>query len=381
MTEKLYYKDQYMKEFTAKVLSCEEYKKYFKVVLDRTAFFPEGGGQPGDRGFIENSAVLDTQIENDVIYHICDKEVSGEVNCRLDWNFRFDNMQQHSGEQILTAVIHNAKGYENVGFHIGEEEVTVDFDGPLTKQELDELETKANEAIYENMPIDILWPTSEELKNYDYRSKKELTGQVRLVKIGNIDLCACCGTHITKTGEAGIVKVISCENYKGGVRLHIKCGLRALRDFREKNDNTHNVASQLWVKPNEIVSAVEELKKKNADEKYAFNALKTKYFSLLCENVTENLPAVFIDSGNTEDARILADILSEKIKIAYAFSGDDENGYKYAIISKSEDVRPYGKAINETLRGRGGGKPEVVMGSLNCKKIDIMGFFQKTLDI
>lgn len=375
MTEKLYYEDQYMRKFTANVISCEKEKNNYRVVLDRTAFFPEGGGQPGDRGILQNSEICvnvsDTQIENDVIYHICDKEISGNIEGILNWDFRFDNMQQHTGEQIFTGFVHNEKGYDNVGFHIGENEVTIDFNGPVTKEEIDAFEIMANNAIYRNIPVDIILPKTEELKNYDYRSKKELTGQVRLVKIGDIDLCACCGTHLKRTGEVGLIKVQWFENYKGGVRIHLKTGNRALRDFQQKTDSVNNISALLCAKTDEVTDAVEKLKEKNSKEKQAYNELKNKFYSLLCENVSDDLPLAFDDTNNSEDARILADMLAEKHKIAFAFSGTDETGYKYAVISRTEDVREIGKNLNKALNGRGGGRPEMIMGSAMCKKEEI----------
>lgn len=379
-TEKLYYQDQYMKEFDAKVISCEKDKKNFRVVLDKTAFFPEGGGQPGDRGELIGNCkvrVLDTQIENDVIYHICSGEISGDVHGVLNWEKRFDNMQQHTGEQVFTGFVHKAKGYDNVGFHIGEEEVTIDFNGPITKEEIDEFEDKANEAVYANIPVEIILPKTEELCNYDYRSKKELTGQVRLVKIGDVDLCACCGTHLKLTGEIGLIKVQWFENYKGGVRIHLKMGKRALKDVRDRTDSVNKICSILSATPANVVDTLEKYRERVAAEQYASSELKKKYFAVLVQNAGEDIPAVFEDSGISDNARMLADMLAEKKKIAYGFSGDDKRGYKYAIISRTENVTEEGKALNAALNGRGGGRNEMVLGSLNCKKEDIIAFLSK----
>lgn len=377
MTEKLYYKDQYIKEFTAKVISCEKKDKNYEVILDKSAFFPEGGGQPGDRGLIGEAKVLDTQEKNGEQIHICDKEVSGECECRLDWDNRFLNMQQHSGEHILSGFLHLMTGFDNVGFHMGENEMTVDFNGPVSKEQLAVVEKQTNDLIYKNTPIEILYPTTEELKNYEYRSKKELTGQVRLVKVESGDLCACCGTHVARTGEIGLVKIVSSMNYKQGVRLTIRAGQKALDDYIEKNESVAKISASLCAKTNEVYDAVEKLKEKLNESRIALNEAKKELFAVKCETVTEEIPFIIDGSGSADDARMLADKLADKLKIAYAFSGNDESGYKYAVCSRTEDVRSVGKELNTALNGRGGGKPEIIMGSLNTTSEEIKAYFKK----
>lgn len=371
MTERLYYENQYINEFEAEIISSAESKGKYEIILDKTAFFPEGGGQPGDRGFIGEARVIDTVERDGEIYHICDRAVSGKVKCKLDWDFRFLNMQQHTGEHIFSGILHQLTGFDNVGFHMGETEVTVDFNGVVTPEQLTEIEDRANDAIYRSIQVETLYPSRDELKNYDYRSKKEIEGQVRLVRIEGVDLCACCGTHTATTSEVGIVKATSCMNYKQGVRISLQIGKKALLDYREKNKRVAEISALLCKKTSEVTEGVEKLKEKNAELNYQLNEAVKKLLSLRCEGVTEDFPAVFDESGNAENARILADILKDKLNVAFAFSGNDETGYKYSVASKNTDVREISKNLNSALNGRGGGKPEMTMGSLSASREEI----------
>lgn len=225
MTEKLYDKDSHLKEFTGTVLSCKKTGEKYAVTLNRTAFFPEGGGQQSDRGYIGEAYISDVQIKNGEILHFADKPLSvGQAyDCKLDFDFRFRNMQNHSGEHIISGIIHRFYGFNNVGFHLGAE-MTMDFDGELTRQQLDEIEDLANKAVYENLPVKAYYPTDEELESLDYRSKLDLKENVRIVEIKGVDVCACCARHVKSTGEIGIIKILDFEKYKGGVRLIVKCG-------------------------------------------------------------------------------------------------------------------------------------------------------------
>lgn len=376
MTERIYDNNAYISEFKAEIISCEKSGKTFEVQLNKTAFFPEGGGQLGDKGKIGNANVLDTIERNGEIIHICDSEVSGEVNCELNWDLRFSNMQQHSGEHIFSGFTHKLTGFDNVGFHMGENEVTVDFNGYISPETLVEIEKLTNTAICENRKINIIYPTRDELKNYNYRSKKEIEGQVRLVEIEGADLCACCGTHVKLTGEVGLVKVISSMNYKQGVRITLRIGYKALEDYNEKNKSVLAISNSLKAKANEVYEAVEKLKDKLSETHNELNSIKKELFIAKCENVDEAKPYVFYSSSSADDARTLADMLADKLKIAYAFSGDDSNGYKYAIVSRTEDLRETGKALNAALNGRGGGKPECIMGTVNATKSEIEKYFE-----
>lgn len=364
MTEKLYYKDQYIKEFTAEILSCEKGERGFEVILDKTAFFPEGGGQPGDTGFIGGAEVIDTIESGDDVIHICTSEVSGQVECSLDFDKRFANMQQHTGEHIISGFIHAMTGFDNVGFHMGEHSITVDFNGVVTREQLEEAERLSNEAVYKNLPVKALYPTDEELADYDYRSKKEIKGQVRLTSIEGVDLCACCGTHVAYTGEIGIIKAVSMMNYKQGVRITLQIGRKAFEDYCEKNKNVLRISNLLKAKPEEVADAVERVQAQMQEQKFRYNQLKRNYYELVAEDCEGDKCCFFDDSGSADDARMLCDILADKAFVAAVFSGNDEIGYKYAVASRTYDVRKVAKELNSCCAGRGGGTPQMVQGSL-----------------
>lgn len=371
MALKLYYEDAYIKEFEAEVLSCKKGEKGFEIILDKTAFFPEGGGQPGDRGYIGDAEVKDTVEKDGEVVHICSGEAGGKVNCRLNWDFRFSNMQQHSGEHIFSGITHRKTGLDNVGFHMGQREVTVDFNGYISPETLDEIEDETNRVICENRKINILLPSPGELEKYDYRSKKEIEGQVRLVEIEGADLCACCGTHVKLTGETGPVKLINAENYKQGVRLTLKIGRFALEDYREKNRSVAGISAALCAKTDEVLPAVEKLKEKLNETRIELNNTKIRLIETRCESAGADFPAVIDGDGDSDSARIAADMLAEKFGTGFGFSGNDKDGYKYAVASRSGKAREIGAAINAALNGRGGGKPEMVMGSLKASKEEI----------
>ncbi len=377
MTQKLYYENQYIKDFKATVLSCEEGKNGFEVILDKTAFFPEGGGQPGDTGFIGEIRVIDTQEKGEEVIHICSESVElGEAECRLDFDKRFANMQQHTGEHIFSGILHSLSGYDNVGFHMGEHCITVDFSGVIPSEMLAEAERLSNEAVYKNIPVEALYPTDEELEGYDYRSKKEIKGQVRLTKIGDVDLCACCGTHVAFTGEVGIIKISSVMNYKSGVRITMQIGRKAFEDYCEKNKNAYEISSLLKAKVDEITPAVERVVAQLHEARINYSGLKKEIFALKAASAGGEKYLAFDDGASADDARIFSDMLAEKAGIAAVFSGNDADGYKYAITSRSSDVREIGKALNAACSGRGGGKPDMVQGSVAASKIEIEKFWE-----
>lgn len=377
MTEKLYYENQYIKEFTACAVSCVRAENGFEVVLDKTAFFPQGGGQPGDVGFIGEAKVIDTVEKNGEPVHICDREVSGTLNCRIDFEKRFLNMQQHTGEHVFSGILHSLTGFDNVGFHMGENAVTVDFNGAVTSETLKKAERLANEAIYKNIPVNTFYPPEEELNKYDYRSKKEIKDRVRLTQIEGVDLCACCGTHVAFTGEIGIIKVVSSMNYKSGVRITLQIGKKAFDDYCEKNESVAEISVMLKAKPNEITAAVERISVQLQQAKYDCTALKKELFAYKVKDLSGEKHVMFDDEASADNARILGDLLADRVKIAAAFSGNDKDGYKYAVVSRFEDVRGIGKELNLACSGRGGGKSDMVQGSVAATKAQIEEFFGK----
>ena len=369
MTQRLFDVDSYNKEFTAKVISCVPSGDNYKVVLDRTTFFPEGGGQAADKGTLNQINVLDVQEKDGIIYHIVSDsfDEGAEVNGKIDWDVRFERMQHHTGEHIVTGLIHAKYGYNNVGFHLSDGVCTLDMSGPLTKEQLQEIEIQANEIIYQNRSVEVLYPTKEELETLDYRSKIEIEGQIRIVKVDGCDICACCAPHVRSTGEIGVIKMVQTQNYKGGVRITIACGRRALRDYSAKDEYVKAIMYSLSSKEELIVEGVELLKKEIAQlkskvleserERLRFKtqeiATGQRTVCLFEERLDGNLPRDFMNMVLDKDTCVCA-----------VFTGNETSGFRYVIGSRTQDMRPISKALNAEFSGRGGGKPEMVQGSL-----------------
>ena len=261
VTKRLFYEDVYQKEFEAKISYVGNDEKGCYVILDQTAFYPEGGGQPSDKGTLGAASVLDVQYEGEEIRHYVDRSLDeGDiVRGVIDWKRRFTLMQQHSGEHIISGLIHEKYGYDNVGFHMGEEVITIDFNGMLEKGQVEEIEKIANDYIWENHSIHIFYPSEGERQDIPYRSKKELTGEVRLVEFPGADLCACCGTHVDTAGEIGLVKLISSRKFRDGVRIEMLAGQKAFEFLNIHYKENSRIAVALSVKPEETLTAVEHL--------------------------------------------------------------------------------------------------------------------------
>lgn len=381
MTEKLYYTDSHRKEFEARALSCEprdkeDLSKGYIVVLDRTTFFPEGGGQYADTGVLGNVRVTDVQEKNGIIYHYTDGplDAGGQVHGVIDWEKRFESMQQHTGEHILSGIVHGRFGYNNVGFHLGADYCTMDFDGPITKEQLKEIESEANKIVYQNLDVEVLYPTKEELADMRYRSKIEIEGQVRIVTIPGVDTCACCAPHVKKTGEIGNIKLVDMVNYKGGERITMLAGIRALNDHIIKEDSAKKISALLCAKEDEIAPAVEHLKEEQLALKNEVAVLKQKLLGYRAQevDVTSKVVKVFDAKISGNEPRELMNMLLERgAKICAVLAGTDKDGYRYVVGSHSEDVRPISKKLNEAFEGCGGGKSEMVQGSLKGAKAEI----------
>ena len=381
MTEKLYYLDAYATTFKAKVLECTEDKKNWKVVLDRTLFYPEGGGQPADMGTLGGVNVLDVHEKNDVVTHTTDKplEVGAEVEGVIDWERRFDLMQNHSGEHILSGVICAKYGCDNVGFHMGKEMITIDLNTKIPDEDLPWLEEKANEAIWNNVPVGIRYPSKEELDALDYRSKKELEGQVRIVNVGEYDCCACCGTHVRLAGEVGLIKIISAQNYKGGTRLELLCGKRALQDYRKKNDVSADAGKLLSVPAEKVDGAVKNVLAERDALNQTLTQLKWKYFSLKAEQVAEGTENIlFFGEGlNSKDMTSFADLLLKKGAKRTAVFSPSGDGFAFVLLSNEKDGRDFADAMKEPFACKGGGKPDAIQGRVTGTKKDIKAFFEE----
>ena len=372
MTEKLFYQDSHRSTFTAIVQEVRPSGNGYEIILDRTAFFPEGGGQSSDTGSLGGVSVSDVQeIDGKIIHYTDGPLVEGtEVEGCIDWTERFSKMQQHTGEHIVSGLIHKIYGYHNVGFHLGTDSVTLDFNGVVPKEKLHEIEQLANEAVAKNLPVQVLYPTDEELSKISYRSKIEIEGQVRIVVIDGYDVCACCAPHVKQTGEIGLIKLVGMQNYKGGVRISMLCGFRALEDYYQKEKNNREIAVMLSAK--EYETAVEELAMKKAK----IAELEQKFLEQKVEtlDVSGEIVCLFEETDPVMTRELVNLLLKKGAKMAAVFSGNEREGYRYVLGSRSLDVRKNGKLLNEAFHGRGGGKPEMVQGTVQGKREEIEAF-------
>ena len=367
-TERLYYIDSHLFDFEATVLDCRETETGWAVLLDKTAFFPEGGGQPSDTGFIDSIPVTDVQEQGGEILHFCGQAlpVGDHLPCRVEREQRLVRMQNHSGEHIVSGLAHRLYGCENVGFHMGEDCMTIDFDRELSWQQLMEVETLANQAVRDNLPVLCSFPEGEALKHLEYRSKLDLTENVRIVEIPGIDRCACCAPHVARTGAIGLIKILDAERHRGGVRLSLCCGMLALQDYRIKQENIAAISQALSAKRHETAGAVARLLAEQQKAKERIAALSMELARLKAEScpATGGNLCVFDNVLDEVALRELVNLLMEKCGgIAAAFSGSDETGYRYIMGSHRVDLRRCAKEINCLIDGRGGGKPQMIQGS------------------
>ncbi len=379
MTRKLFYEDAYLRRFTARVASCAETARGWEITLDATAFYPEGGGQACDTGTLGTARVSDVRERGEEIVHLCDTplEIGTEVEGVVDFERRFDLMQQHTGEHILSGIIHRRRGYENTGFHIGADVLQVDFDGVVPPELLPELEREVNEAIFRNLPLRCWVPSPEELPTVFYRTKRALPWPVRIVQVPGYDSCACCGIHVAHTGEVGIVKLFSAMPLRGGTRIEMACGARALALLNAVYEQNRMVSQAFSAKITETGLAAQKMNEALAAEKFRMTALRRRLFRTIAESYV-NCADVLHFEADLEPAlvRELADAIAEKISgTAAVFSGTDESGYSFCMVSRSTDLRARGKALTAALSGRGGGKPNALQGRVAATEAAIRAFF------
>lgn len=379
-TLRLYYENPKMTAFTATVTACKECETGFLIALDATAFYPEGGGQPCDVGTLDEAEISDVQETEGVVWHLADSAlaVGSRVQGRIDSARRFDLTIQHTADHIISGIIHKRYGFDNVGFHMGADVTTIDLNGTLELDELLQMEYIANSVIWQNLPIETLYPTAAELARTTYRSKKEIEGQVRLIKIPGIDLCACCGTHAQSTGEVGLLKILSCVRFKGGTRFEYAAGERAYRYVDEILYQNRRISKLLSAKPTETGKAVrglydrcEELKATvAANEEREMDAMSGR-----CRNLGNNI--IFTDRLSADSLRRLAIAVTDTCCGCCAvFSAAEEGGYRYAIGDRNGNLKEFTAAMNEALSGRGGGKPDFVQGSVGADRSEIEQYFK-----
>lgn len=376
-TKKLYDIDAYATDFEAKVESCEAVEMGFAVTLDQTLFFPEEGGQTPDKGKINGIEVLDVQIKGDVITHVLGKALSVGVTVQgeIDWKYRFYNMQQHSGEHIFSGTAYKKYGYRNVGFHLSDQIVTMDFDHPFTEEQLAEMEWAVNEAIVANVEVVTGYPSKEELSQMEYRSKIDFDEGVRIVEIKGYDVCACCAPHVARTGEIGIFKIQSAQNYKGGMRISFLCGFRALEEYRNKSKVITELTGILTTNQEQLADNVQKLKNQTQTLKnQLMNAKQTIMESKIAGISPDEKNVVLFETDlDTPVMRNVVNKLVEKHEgICGVFVGTDTDGYSYIIGSKTADCREVAKCLKDNLGARGGGSAQMVQGSVVAKAEEIL---------
>ena len=379
MTRKLYYEDSHTYQFTAAVTGCQETSGGWAVTLDATAFYPEGGGQACDLGTLGDVRVLDVQERGEEVIHLCDGPVSGTVEGRVDGLRRFDLMQQHTGEHIVSGIVCSRFGYHNVGFHVGADVITIDFAGPIRADALPEIEAAANRAVWQNLSVRCWVPDPQELPRVSYRSKRALPWPVRIVEIPEVDSCACCGVHVQRTGEIGLIKLFSCVKFHQGVRIEMACGGRALALLNAAYDQNRQVSQAFSAKIMETGEAARRMNQRLAAAEYRCTALERQIFDTIAAGYAGKGNVLRFEEGLTPLAvRELADRIGSVCGgVAAVFSGSDGD-YNVCLVHPGGDVKALGAAMNKALNGRGGGKPGIFQGSVKATRTQIEAFFRES---
>ena len=380
-TRKLYYEDCHLAEFTAEVLSCEKREKGWDVILSATAFYPEGGGQVADTGTLGGVRVLHTREEGEQVVHLCDGplEVGSAAEGRIDYEARFLRMQQHSGEHIVSGIICSKYGYHNVGFHMGNDTITIDFDGVIPASDLPEIEAQANRGVWQNLPIRCWIPSPEELPGVFYRTKRALPWPVRIVEIPGFDSCACCGVHVERTGEIGVIKLLSAIPCRGGTRMEMACGKQALDLLNGVFEQNRQVSQAFSAQITETGEAARRMNDTLAQLKYRIAGLEKQMFAAVASGYAGKGNVLhFEEALDSVGIRELADAIAENCGgTAAVFSGSDKEGYGYCLVTRNGDLRVFGKEMNAALSGRGGGKPVCIQGRVQANRAEIETFFMK----
>ena len=379
MTEKLYYQDAYISSFAANVVMVTPCDRGYDVVLDKTAFFPEEGGQSADTGKIGDANVIHVYEHDGVVHHITDRAPSiGEKTCVINFDDRFVKMQCHTAEHILCGIIHRLFGLDNVGFHLGDDEVVFDVNGVLDREQLDRVEELANEAVFANWPIETIFPTPNELSNINYRAKLDITEGVRLVKIGNVDTCACCAPHVSYTGEIGLIKILDFMKHRGGTRIWMVAGRRALVDYRARYENIKAISGMLSTPQQETADTLKIYMAENDVMRAALKQARLRIAELEAEKIepTDGSAVFYLPDFSIPELIAFSNVANKRIgQLTVALSGTDGD-YKYVISSNTTDLRQVAKEINTALGGRGGGRAEMIQGSFSTSLDEIKAYFK-----
>lgn len=400
-TEKLYDADAYCKVFSATVLACESEEGRpgcYRVVLNRTAFFPEGGGQYADTGTLQENKtdcetplseavrVLDVQVDEDgLITHYCSGAVTpgSQLTGTIDWDQRFLRMQNHTGEHLVSGTVHRLFGLDNIGFHLGEDDITCDFNGSLSEEQLREVERVANRAVWDNVQVLCEYPDPSLLPELDYRSKLELTEDVRLVTIPGYDVCACCAPHVARTGEIGLIKIVNAEKAHGGTRVHLLCGPLALEDYNIKQRNIMKIVDLTSTPQAETADAVEALQGQNGHLTHELSVAQVHQakiaLALMAGAPVSGNKVVYLPELETDALRALANGGRDLCDGAFVALTGGPDQYRYIITAKELPLSSLAKAMNAALDGRGGGRNEMIQGSFSASLEEIEAYFETPL--
>lgn len=379
MTKKLYDLDSHLQSFQGRVLACKEQDGTYGIVLDQTAFFPPGGGQAADTGTLHGIPVMDVSEQEQCIVHwlMAPIAVGTEVIGLIDWDTRFRRMQNHSGEHIVSGLIHQLYGYDNVGFHMGSQAITIDYNGVLTAEEVKRIERLANEAVVKNVAVSARYPSPEELEGMTYRSKLALTENIRIVSIEGYDICACCAPHVSHTGEIGLIKLLDCSPHKKGVRINMLCGYPALEDYQKKFEQVLAISKRLSSKPDGVSAAVEQLLRSYEEAKQALSSAYRELAQAKIQAIpqTEGNLILFEEGWDPATLRDLVNAGMQRCSGICAAFSEEEGAYRYVLGSNCVDVSALGKEMNQALHGRGGGSASMIQGSVQSTKGEIEAFF------
>jgi len=379
MTKKLYDLDSHLQSFQGRVLACKEQDGTYGIVLDQTAFFPPGGGQAADTGTLHGIPVMDVSEQEQCIVHwlMAPIAVGTEVIGLIDWDTRFRRMQNHSGEHIVSGLIHQLYGYDNVGFHMGSQAITIDYNGVLTAEDVKRIERLANEAVVKNVAVSARYPSPEEMEGMTYRSKLALTENIRIVSIEGYDICACCAPHVSHTGEIGLIKLLDCSPHKKGVRINMLCGYSALEDYQKKFEQVLAISKRLSSKPDGVSAAVEQLLRSYEETKQALSSAYRELAQAKIQAIpqTEGNLILFEEGWDPATLRDLVNAGMQRCSGICAAFSEEEGAYRYVLGSNCVDVSALGREMNQVLHGRGGGSASMIQGSVQSTKGEIEAFF------
>jgi len=382
-TGKVYDELPYLTDTDAQLLAVLPIESDYYLLFDKTVFFPKEGGQSPDKGIISISGqdieVTDVHIQKadgiEYIFHrvnasvgdfVCGLTSGASATMSIDWSHRYSNMQNHSGEHIFSGLVHKHFGYNNVGFHLSDNSVTMDYNGPLSPEDLAKLEYEANYVIRANFPILCDFPSKEKLESLEYRSKIELEGKVRIVTIPEVDVCACCAPHVFSTCEVGQLIIISSQNYKGGVRISILCGERAYAYIRENKAYLDDLSHKMALPYDKISKEIDKLYTEISGLKAEIFSYQRELLSYKLDKLPHSYADICITPGKT-DSRVMRDTINDlkedRPGYLMILSGTDSS-YNYIMGSSDKDCRKVLKELQKELDIKGGGKPEMIQGSI-----------------